>query len=124
RDFSYDDAGRKTGETWVNSGGGTANVLTFTYNAVNQVLTAADYDGTYTLTYDDVGRVSSAKDMWGKTLTFTYDAASHRTKVEDSDGGVQTSTYDDAGRLTRREHTGQATLRIDLGYKATNDLQT
>jgi hypothetical protein len=27
------DAGRLTGETWVNSGGGTANVLTFTYRS-------------------------------------------------------------------------------------------
>src|SRR5580704_3405904 len=51
--FSYDNANRKTGETWYAAGGVTVvNLQTFTYDAVGDQLTAADFNGAYTMGYD------------------------------------------------------------------------
>jgi len=123
KDWTYDDAGRVLTETWVNSGGGTANVLTYTYDDNGNALTADDYDGTYTLTYDNQDRLRTQAGLFGVGMTFSYDALSRRTMVEDSFGGVLSSTYDAAGRLTKRQFggTAQATLTYERGYTAAGE---
>lgn len=51
RDFTYDNDNRETGETWVVSGS-TVNLLTFTYDPAGNELTAGNFAGLYTMTYD------------------------------------------------------------------------
>ena len=110
----------------MSSGGSTVNTLTFTYDANGNLLTAANGNGTYTLTYDALDREATVKEPFDLTLTFTYDAVGNRTKVEDSFGGVQTSTYDAANRLDEREFggSGQTPLRIDQTYTARDQVET
>ncbi|MCI0456868.1 MAG: hypothetical protein L0Z62_07815 [Gemmataceae bacterium] len=124
RDYAYDDAGRMTTETWVNVGGGTADILTYSYDAVSNLLSAANGNGTYAMTYDAVNRVTVAQGPFGVTQTFTYDAAGNRTVVQDSLGGLATSTYDALNRLSRREIGGASPLRLDQTYNGNGQLET
>jgi YD repeat-containing protein len=106
RDFTYDGANRQTGEVWKDAGGATVNTLTFTYDADNNQLTAADQNGTYTFTFDALDRVGTQRGPFGLTLTYGYDAVSNRTSEADSLGGRTTSTYNAANLLTSRQFTG------------------
>ena len=108
--YSYDADGRETGETWETIYGsdiGITNVKTFTFDAVGNLLTAEDYSGAYTFTYNDDNLVSTVQEPFGLVLTFTYDEVGNRIGVQDSLGGVQTSTYDDDNNLLTREETGE-----------------
>src|SRR6202047_4723207 len=105
RNFSFDNANRKTGETWIVSGS-TANLLTFTYDNGGNQLTAANYGGTYTMTYDALNRTATQTEPFGQALTFTYDAVNNRTCLQDSQSGVTTSIYDAVHRLTSRQFGG------------------
>ena len=106
------------------SGGTTVNILTYTYDAAGNRLTAADQNGIVTMTHDALHRVTRVQQPFGVSLTFTYDANSNRTRVEDSFGAVETSTYDAANRLTNRElaNSGQASIRLDFTYNDRNQL--
>jgi RHS repeat-associated protein len=99
-------------------------VQTFTYDAAGNQLTAADYNGTYTSSYDAQNRLTEQTDPFGVALTYAYDAAGRQTTVQDSLGGTTTSVYDAANRLTTREFGGssQTPLRIDLSYDNANRL--
>ncbi len=68
RNLSYDAANRLTTETWV-VGGTTVNTLSFSYDGVGNLLTAANYNGTYTLSYDALDRVTMAQEPFAGTLT-------------------------------------------------------
>ncbi len=126
RDYVYDASGRLLTETWKNSDGTTANVLTHTYDANGNELTAQDSHGVYTLVYDDANQVTSVQELFGLTLTMTYDAAGNRTRVQDSLGGVTTSVYNAVHALTQRAFGGvsQIPLRVDENYNARNQVTT
>ncbi len=125
RAFQYDAANRLTAELWYSAGGSAVNTLSYSYDANGNKLTAADADGTYTLTYDALNRVSTVRDLWGLTQTFTYDAADNRTGVQDSLGGLQASTYDAANRLTWREQSASgATIHLEFTYTARGEPET
>src|SRR5262249_34808719 len=126
RQMSYDALGRETAETWLASGGGTDNLLTYAYDAVGNQLTAADSHGAYTMGYDALDRVTSTQEPFGLTLTSAYDAVGNRTLVQDSQGGVTTSVYDALDRLTSRRFggAGLTPLRFDQAYDARGDLTT
>jgi RHS repeat-associated protein len=122
--YAYDAANREVGSTWKSAAGSTTNVQTFTYDANGNQLTAADYGGTYTNSYDALNRLTAQTDPFGVALTFSYDALNRQTTVQDSLSGTTTSVYDTAGRLTTREFGGasQTPLRIDLGYDSADRL--
>jgi YD repeat-containing protein len=103
-----------------------ADTLTYTYDAVGNLLSAANSNGTYTLSYDAANRVTGVLEPFGQRLTFSYDAVGNRTVVKDSLGGVQTSLYDAANRLTSQPFAGISTtaLREDLTYTAVGQEQT
>jgi RHS repeat-associated protein len=126
QDFSYDNANRLTGATWRDAGGSVVNTQTFTLDANGNQLTAADANGTYTLSYDALNRVSTQAGPFGLTLTFSYDAAGNSTQVQDSKGGVTTSVYDGDNQLTSRQlgGSGITALRFDLAYTARNQVGT
>ncbi len=73
--FHYDPDNRLTAATWLSSAGATVNLLTYTYDYDGNQLTAADYSGTYTNSYDAQDRLTAQTDPLGLTLTYTYDAA-------------------------------------------------
>jgi YD repeat-containing protein len=54
--------------------------------------TAADPDGTYTMTCDGLGRVTNVDAPFGQAMSFEHNLAGRRTRVADSQGGVTTST--------------------------------
>jgi RHS repeat-associated protein len=122
--YAYDAANRLTASTWKAAGGSTANVQTFTYDANGNQLTAADYSGTYTNSYDVLNRLTAQTDPFSVALTFAYDAANRLTTLQDSLSGTTTSVYDNANRLTTREFggPGQTPLRMDPAYDNANRL--
>ncbi len=121
--YAYDAADRLTASTWLSATGSVVNRQTFTYDAASNPLTAGDNNGTYTMGYDALNRVTSEAVPYGVSLTFSYDAADRRTLVQDSLGGVLTSVYDAADRLTSRQFSGSGQqLRLDPGYNAINEL--
>jgi RHS repeat-associated protein len=123
--YSYDNANRQTGQTWIVSGS-TVNLLTFTYDKAANQLSAANYAGTYTMTYDALNRMATEQEPFGQALTFTHDAVGNRTVVQDSQGGVTTSIYDAVNLLTSRQFggSGQTPLRVDLTYTPRNQIAT
>jgi RHS repeat-associated protein len=122
---SYDADNRKTLVTWVASGS-TVNLQTFTYDANSNELTAADYNGAYTMSYDALNRATVTKEPFGVVLTATYDAAGNRTTVQDSLGGTTTFVFDNLHNLTSEQFggSGQTPLRIDLAYDPRNLVTT
>src|SRR6266542_5932079 len=66
REFTYFDNNQLQQEDWRDTGaGGIVWTRDWTYNENGQVLTAADDNGTYTITYDELGRVATVEDIWG-----------------------------------------------------------
>jgi RHS repeat-associated protein len=124
-DYTYDNDNRKTGENWVVSGS-SVNTLTFSYDGNDNLLTAANNAGTYTMSYDALNRVTVTQEPFGLTLTATYDAVGNRTQLQDSFNGILTSIYDAADRLTSRKFggAGQTALRIDLTYTPRDQIAT
>jgi RHS repeat-associated protein len=121
--FHYDNANRLTAETWLSSGGVTVNLLTYTYDSNNNLLTAADYNGTITSSYDALNRLTAQTDVFGLALTYSYDSANRVTQRTDAKGGVLTYVYDNSDRLTSERLTGSGSAaRVDLGYDNRNEL--
>jgi len=121
--FHYDSDGRTTAETWLASGA-TVNLLTYTYDNNGNQLTASDYSGTYSNSYDAQDRLTAQTDPLGLTLTYSYDASGDVTQRADSLGGVLTYQYDNAGRLAAEQFggTGMTQAGVSLGYDAANEL--
>ncbi len=123
--YSYNAEGEETGETWISASSGVTDVNTLTYDNDGNQLSAANFNGAYTYTYDDENRVLTVQEPFGLSLTFTHDADGNRTGVQDSLGGAQTSTYDAENDLLTREQTGdRGTLRVDYTYTADNQVAT
>ncbi len=114
--YSYNAGGELTTELWKNSGGATVNTITYSYNADGQLLTAGDDNGTYTYTYDALGRMSTQTDIWGLTLTFGYDLANNLTTETDSLGGTVTNTYNTANEITEKQFTDTSSNALSVGY--------
>jgi RHS repeat-associated protein len=102
------------------------NLQTFTYDANSNKLTAADYNGAYTMSYDALNRATVTKEPFGVVLTATYDAAGNRTTVQDSLGGTTTFVFDNLHNLTSEQFggSGQTPLRVDLAYDPRNLVTT
>jgi RHS repeat-associated protein len=124
--YAYDYDSRETGETWHsgNASSSVTNIATFTFDAAGNELTAANANGTYTMSYDADGRVTVVNELGWATLTFQYDAVGNRTSVKDSFGGVQTSVYDADNELVTQQITGRGStqLEIDLTYTPTGKI--
>ncbi len=101
--------------------GATVDTRAFTYDQAGNLLTATNAAGTYTRTYDELGRLETQSGLWGVDYAFDYNDR-ERTGVTDSLGGDTEWVRDDAGRVTRRTFTdGTDELRIDLGYNARDE---
>jgi len=138
--FQYDALNRVTGQTWYSDNSALAThitqILTTSYDAAGNQLTAADGAGTYTMMYDAVNRVTVAQEMQGLALTFSYDAVRNRTQVQYGALGqvlpptIETSTYDAANALVTRVVAGAngfydcgGEMEVDLSYQANGFLK-
>ena len=132
--YTYDPLGRLTRQSFPDN-----TTATFTYDPEGNLLTAQDASSSYTMSYDDLGRLSRFTDNLagktfslgydgegrliskaypgGETLTFSYNAAGHRTAMT-TPNGTTTYDYDPAGNLTQiTYHSGDATA---YSYDANN----
>ena len=97
--FAYDSGGRAINERWINSGGGVARRITYTYDAADQLLSVTDPDATLTFGYDSGGNLLTARTSGGGsgqpnvTLTYSYNQMNERLSMTDSLGTVGRTTY-------------------------------
>jgi hypothetical protein len=66
RNLNFDTLNRETGETWVVSGS-MVNTLTYTYDAANNQLTAADGNGA------DTSLLTEVDEQAGRTIQISHD---------------------------------------------------
>ena len=121
--YAY-DGGRLTTETQYNADGSVNDVLTWTYDADGNMLTATDNAGTVTMTYDG-NRLVTRTDPFGLTITYGYDDAGNVISEADSLGGLTTRTYD-GGRLTSLTYqdAGGVQLTTAFTYDADGNVLT
>ncbi|MFJ9621959.1 RHS repeat-associated core domain-containing protein [Streptomyces sp. NPDC101181] len=89
---------------------------TFTYDAQGNLKTvkAPAPLGTTTYTYDNLGRVASAKDARGITILYEYDHRDRVKKVDSSNYQTVSYEYDGDGNLTQRsDGTGVIAYAFD-----------
>lgn len=90
-DYAYDAIGRLTSSKSGVSGSSDYDKTTFTYDAGNRLTKEVDtLAGTYSYTYDDLNDVLSAKGPVG-TLKYTYSTVGQETSMDVS--GQPTVTY-------------------------------
>jgi RHS repeat-associated protein len=124
--YSYDADSRVTSETWFDSSHHITNIITNTYDADGNLLTASNFAGTVTYGYDADNRVTFEAVPSGLSMTFVYDADGEVTETLDSQGGITTSIYNADGLLQTREQGGAGVtpLRIDFTYTPDNQIAT
>jgi len=122
RRFVYDPPDRMTAEQWW-EGDDLVRVMQFTYDAVGNLLAAADASGGQRYTYDALYRIASASyagppDTVSARLTYSYDAAGRLLSVHDAQGTRVDSSYDPRGLLVSRTWSGDARdpVRVEFTY--------
>ncbi|MDE6624896.1 MAG: hypothetical protein K2K56_00850, partial [Lachnospiraceae bacterium] len=81
----------------------TEGTTTYTYNALNQLITEASPEGNIIYTYDANGNL--VKQTGNKTVDYTYDKENHLTKAAVRQGNsviIEDYTYDYAGNRTSK----------------------
>jgi RHS repeat-associated protein len=112
REFSYDPAGRQTGEVWRDTPGGPAvYTRAAVFDVAGQVISVSDPSSAYAYTYDLRGRVLT-EDNAGTpgvprvVFTYGYDAAGNLTSLADNKGGQVRYSY------TARNELSGASLTV------------
>ncbi len=129
RDFNYDVLDRRTSERWLGAGSEIINLLSYTYDAASQMVSARDDDSAYRYTYDALGSVltvDNAGTPGAPAVVFsnTYDANSNLlSRNETIDGQIHatnTYVYDTRNWMTRVTQSGPGVVdkRVDLTYDA------
>jgi YD repeat-containing protein len=116
--YQYDGLNRMSGHG-ANS---SANDETYTWNCCNEVSGYTDAFGTATLTYDDLGRLTSHTDSVGNQVQYDYDemsrvvmleppqGSSYRTEYQyNENGSLDTVTVYDAGTPADTTYTYDTT---------------
>ncbi len=121
--YSYDVNGRVTGSTWVQAGT-TVNTIAYSYDNNDNLLTASDTSGAYTMTYDSMNRLITEQEPFGLSLMCSYDPTSNHTLTQDSLGGTTTYSYNALNEQTSIKFTGNsATAREDQTVLPQSDLE-
>jgi RHS repeat-associated protein len=128
RTFDYDARDRETEERWW-QGATPARTLSYTYDAVDNLLSAADPDSTYHFTYDALDRLSSADNLGTPrlprvVLSYGFDAVGNLTSVRDDAGVEVRSTYNANDWLVSRTWAGPGIdpARAEFTYNARGGL--
>jgi RHS repeat-associated protein len=122
--FAYDELDQLVTETWYDSGI-VANTLTFAYDPIGNLMSAADAHSRYAYTYDALNRVlttdnASTPSAPHVVLSFAYDPVGNLLSVRDNVGVEQISTYDARSLLTSRTWQGSGidAVRAEFTYNA------
>jgi len=73
--------------------------ISYTYDANDNVLTEVSGANTIAYTYDEINRITSVIDQYGKTVSYGYDKAGNRTTLTYPGNNTVLYVYDKAGRL-------------------------
>jgi RHS repeat-associated protein len=73
--------------------------MTYGYDNLSRMLTAANYAGTVTFAYDNRNRVTQVLDVHGRKVNYTFDAASNPLKMQLDNVDQVSYTFDNANRL-------------------------
>ena len=133
--FVYDSLNRLVSETWENADESVANVIQYTYDAADNLLSVADTFSSLTYTYDGRDRIVSVDNVGTPgapkvVLTYLHDARGNVLSVDDTiDGGSgaeNTYTYDSLNRLTTLTQSGTSVSdkRVDFKYTGSNRFET
>ncbi|HTM39199.1 MAG TPA: RHS repeat-associated core domain-containing protein [Terriglobales bacterium] len=99
--YNYDPLGRLTSKAYPDS-----TQVNYTYDAASRLTTVTDPTGTYTYTYDNMGRLVQTSTVYsfisGKTFTvkYGYDAASNRISMTDPQNAATAYVFDTLNRIT------------------------
>ena len=108
--YTYDDAGRKTGEKDALS-----HTTTYSYDAASRLIAIAGAKGNFAYAYDDARNRVSLTDGNSNTTQYQYDARKRLTKTIYPDATTVTNTYDGPGNLAsvtdQAEQCGPVHLR-------------
>lgn len=137
REFEYDYAGRLLEERWYNAPNdpkqpnALVETITFTYDALGNMLTATDSNSNYLYTYDTLNRLHSVdnnpdgtRDVPRVILTYGYDAQGNVTLTQDDSGVTVASTYNERNLLeTLKWYDADGSgdvddARVDFQYNA------
>ena len=111
-DYTFDNLNRLSQITYNTP---TPVVYTYTYNALSQMLTAANPDATLTYTYDNVTRQSSVQENYsGNILRYVFDGNNNRTQLKLNKTVHANYIYDAANRLTTL--TDEVNQNFTFGY--------
>lgn len=79
------------------------DIITYTYNALNQLVTESSEEGTITYTFDDNGNL--IKQTGDKVVDYNYDKENHLLRATIQKGNsvtIESYTYDYAGNRTSK----------------------
>jgi RHS repeat-associated protein len=99
--YVYDALNRLTQKTYPDS-----TSVEYVYDLAGKVQSVNDPTGSYTFTYDNMGRLIGTSTQYSflpnqpLTNSYTYDANSNRTGYTAPDGSTNTYSYDTLNRLT------------------------
>jgi RHS repeat-associated protein len=118
--FAYDTAHRLT-----TVGDNRGNTIQYTLNGAGDRIGEQVLDGSGTIrrslsrTYDDLGRLNTQLDAYGRTTTFAYDAEGLPTATTDALLRRAETTFDPLGRLKNSlEDVGGIAAQTQLRYDA------
>jgi len=99
--YVYDQVNRLTQKSYPNS-----TAVNYTYDADSRLTQVNDPTGTYSFTFDNMGRLTATTTSYaflsGRNFTthYGYDAASNRKSFTDPESGSTSYVYDTLNRLT------------------------
>ncbi len=104
-EFTYDVANQLVQKVLKDTAGVVTDTVTFVYDNLGNLGSAADTDSHLTFTSDALGRVTQVQTAAtsaqpASTVTYSYDANRNRLTMTDPQGGVITYAYDALNRLT------------------------
>jgi RHS repeat-associated protein len=98
--YTYDQLNRLAQKTYPDS-----STVNYTYDNGSRLTQVTDPTGTYSFTFDNMGRLSGTTTQYafltGRSFTtgYSYDSASNRTGFTDPEGGSTAYVYDTLNRL-------------------------
>jgi RHS repeat-associated protein len=128
---TYDGAGNLTQYKQQLPGQSSADVVNYTYDAANELLSIVDSTGTYSYTYDSDARPTkmTLPSASGVSIAYTYTGSGKPKKITPSGGtGLPSYTYsyDNGGKDTKQlrkiEYGGAASGSIVYRYNGDDQL--
>ena len=95
--------------------------VTYTYDELSRLLTAANQAGTVTFTYDNRNRLKTETDVYGHVMEYEYDANNNRNLLKLDGTNYAIYAYDNGNRLTDITNVADSAT-ISFEYDSANRL--